>query len=463
MTLRFSAIRFYFRLCIYLLPLAAFALTLYLRFFAASIDLQSVDYNPHFYLVVLLIITFCWAIVTERNKLTQIEELFRENTGIRKASAAVGSTYLVIVLLQFFYRDESLSRLFFVISALALFLLTLLTRAGLKAILKRRFSSSRHLNILIIGADGYAHKVACALANIPFAHSHVVGYATLNGDAESDAVQPVFPLEDILNGAVRVDFDEVVVALPAGRLPQVTGLVQRFSRFQAPIRIVLDLGGFPVVRERFFTVGDLQLLDLTATPLESPKYFMLKRAFDLTFSVFAITLLAPLMLAIALAIKLTSRGPIFFRQQRVGLNGRVFTMYKFRTMRVAPLEESDRIFTSKDDPRRTRIGILLRKTSLDELPQFLNVIKGDMSVVGPRPERPFFVKKFGDEMLNYDGRHRLKVGITGWAQVNGWRGDTSIQKRVEADLYYLQNWSFILDLQIILLTVLRGFAGEHAY
>jgi Undecaprenyl-phosphate glucose phosphotransferase len=407
--------------------------------------------------------TVSWAIVTERHKLTQVEELFKENTGIRKASAAVASTYLAIVFLQFFYRHHSLSRLFFVMSALTLFLFTLLTRAALKAILRRRFSSSHYLNILIIGADDYARKVTSALANIPFARSHVVGYAALTSEEAEESSQPVFLLDDILNGTVRVDFDEIVVALPSGRLTPVAELAQRLSRFQAPIRIVLDLAGVPVMRQRCFTVGDLQMVDLTATPLESPNYFMLKRIFDLTFSAVAVAVLAPLMLLIALAIKITSRGPVFFRQQRVGLNGRVFTMYKFRTMRVAPSEESDRIFTSKNDPRRTQLGIFLRKTSLDELPQFFNVIKGNMSVVGPRPERPFFVKKFRHEMLNYDGRHRLKVGITGWAQVNGWRGDTSIQRRVEADLYYLKNWSFILDLQIILLTVVRGFAGEHAY
>jgi len=163
-------------------------------------------------------------------------------------------------------------------------------------------------------------------------------------------------------------------------------------------------------------------------------------------SVLTLLITLPITLFIALVIKLASRGPIFFVQDRVGLNGRVFRMYKFRTMQVGSREEEDTHWTSDHDPRRTTVGAFLRKTNLDELPQFLNVLKGDMSIVGPRPERPFFVQRFLEEIDRYNSRHMFKAGITGWAQVNGWRGDTSIAKRVEYDLYYLRNWSLTLDL-----------------
>jgi lipopolysaccharide/colanic/teichoic acid biosynthesis glycosyltransferase len=169
------------------------------------------------------------------------------------------------------------------------------------------------------------------------------------------------------------------------------------------------------------------------------------------------------MLLIALAIRLGNPGPMLFRQDRVGLNGKVFRMLKFRTMRVGNAEESATRWTAPNDPRRTRLGALLRGTNLDELPQFFNVLKGDMSIVGPRPERPHFVEKFLTEIDKYNARHVFKVGITGWAQVNGWRGDTSIAKRVEYDLYYLRNWSMTFDFQIILLTILRMFGGKNAY
>lgn len=198
-------------------------------------------------------------------------------------------------------------------------------------------------------------------------------------------------------------------------------------------------------------------------PVESFTYVVGKRAFDLCFAGLAIALTAPLMLLIAISIKVTSPGPVFFRQQRVGLNGRTFLMYKFRTMRQAGPEESDCLWTKRDDPRRTRLGGWLRAASLDELPQFFNVLNGHMSVVGPRPERPYFVEQFMQTVSLYNTRHDLKVGITGWAQVNGWRGDTSIAKRVEHDIYYLNNWSFGFDLRIILLTILHLFSPKNAY
>jgi exopolysaccharide biosynthesis polyprenyl glycosylphosphotransferase len=198
-------------------------------------------------------------------------------------------------------------------------------------------------------------------------------------------------------------------------------------------------------------------------PVESFSYVVGKRGFDIFFSGLAILLTGPLMLLFAVAIKLTSPGPALFRQQRVGLNGRTFFMYKFRTMRHTGPDESDRRWTQRDDPRRTRFGRWLRAVSLDELPQFFNVLSGDMSVVGPRPERPYFVEQFRQTVSLYNTRHGLKVGITGWAQVNGWRGDTSIAKRVEHDLYYLNNWSFGFDLRIILLTILHLFSPKNAY
>ena len=174
-------------------------------------------------------------------------------------------------------------------------------------------------------------------------------------------------------------------------------------------------------------------------------------------------LTSPLLGLIALVIRLSSPGPVFFVQDRVGLNGKPFRMYKFRTMRTGLKSESDTQWTRPEDSRKTVFGSLLRKTSLDELPQFINVLKGDMSVVGPRPERPHFVHKFLQEIARYNNRHALKVGITGWAQVNGLRGDTSIEKRVEYDLYYLQNWSLVFDLQIIVMTIFSGVINRNAY
>lgn len=218
-----------------------------------------------------------------------------------------------------------------------------------------------------------------------------------------------------------------------------------------------------VLRDRLIDLGGIRMLDLRPTLAESGPYLVQKRIFDFAFSILILLATLPLTLLIALFIKISSPGPVLFVQERVGLNGRVFRMFKFRTMNVGSREEEETGWTCDKDPRRTRIGSFLRKTNLDELPQFLNVLKGDMSIVGPRPERPYFVERFLAEVDRYNSRHMFKAGITGWAQVNGWRGDTSIAKRVEYDLYYLRNWSLTFDLQIITMTMLRMFNSKNAY
>jgi exopolysaccharide biosynthesis polyprenyl glycosylphosphotransferase len=169
------------------------------------------------------------------------------------------------------------------------------------------------------------------------------------------------------------------------------------------------------------------------------------------------------MITVAILIKLSSPGPVIFRQERVGVNNKNFVMYKFRSMKVQTDEESDTVWTTKDDPRKTRIGDFIRKTSLDELPQFFNVLFGTMSMIGPRPERPYFVEQFKEKIPKYMIKHQVRPGITGWAQVNGWRGDTSIEERIKCDIYYIENWSLALDIKIIIMTVFKGLINKNAY
>jgi exopolysaccharide biosynthesis polyprenyl glycosylphosphotransferase len=254
-----------------------------------------------------------------------------------------------------------------------------------------------------------------------------------------------------------------VIAIHPARFSKIPVIVRELNRLCLPARAIVDLGEGIVVREKLFQLGTIQMLDLTSTPAELLNYALLKRTFDILFSTFVLIAASPIFALVAALIRITSPGPVFFVQERVGLNGKAFRMYKFRTMQESPVSETDTRWTTAADPHRTWFGAFLRKTSLDELPQFMNVLKGEMSVVGPRPERPHFVHKFLQDILRYNHRHSLKVGITGWAQVNGWRGDTSIQKRVACDLYYLQNWSFMFDLRIILMTIVSGLINRHAY
>ena len=206
-------------------------------------------------------------------------------------------------------------------------------------------------------------------------------------------------------------------------------------------------------------VEGMPLINLRRVPLDNMLNSFVKRSFDIFWSLLGLLLLAPFLLAVAIGVKLSSPGPVIYSQERVGLNKKVFTMYKFRSMAVEGNADKT-TWGTRGDPRRTRFGTFLRKYSIDELPQLFNVLRGDMSLVGPRPERPFFVEKFREEIPLYMIKHLVRPGMTGWAQVNGWRGDTSIAKRIECDIHYIENWSFLLDLKILFLTVFRGFVNH---
>ncbi len=207
----------------------------------------------------------------------------------------------------------------------------------------------------------------------------------------------------------------------------------------------------------------LPVINIRYVPLTNTGNMLVKRAMDIAGSLFGIIITSPLLLIIAIAVKLSSPGPIIFKQERVGLHNESFYMYKFRSMELQKQDDEKKAWTVKNDPRVTNIGKLLRRTSLDELPQLFNILKGDMSLVGPRPERPLFVEKFKEEIPRYMIKHQVRPGITGWAQVNGYRGDTSIRKRIEFDLYYIENWTVGFDLKILFLTFFKGFINKNAY
>jgi exopolysaccharide biosynthesis polyprenyl glycosylphosphotransferase len=207
----------------------------------------------------------------------------------------------------------------------------------------------------------------------------------------------------------------------------------------------------------------IPMLVVRGVPLDTWFNKFIKRTFDIFFSLAAIIVTSPIMICVAIGVKLTSPGPVFFVQERVSLNNKTFKMLKFRSMRVQTQEDTNTIWTTQNDPRKTKFGTFLRKTSLDEFPQFFNVLLGSMSIVGPRPERPYWVNKFKGDVPEYMLRHYIKSGITGWAQVNGWRGDTSMEERIKYDNYYIQNWNLMLDIKIIFLTVIRAFNDKNAY
>jgi Undecaprenyl-phosphate glucose phosphotransferase len=270
----------------------------------------------------------------------------------------------------------------------------------------------------------------------------------------------VGPIHDLHRLVADHHIEHVFIALPMNRYADARRVFDALAQTTVDVRLVADV---PALAAVTFTTSHLH--GMTFIGLREGPYFglnlVVKRVMDIVLSAAALVLLAPVMGVIALVIKLTSPGPILYRQERCSLNGRPFQMLKFRTMAVNAEEATGPVWTASNDPRRTRIGSVLRMTNLDELPQLWNVLRGDMSLVGPRPERPVFVDQFRQTIPNYMTRHAVKCGMTGWAQVNGWRGNSSLRKRVQYDLYYITHWNPAFDLRIMALTVWRMLFGRQ--
>jgi Undecaprenyl-phosphate glucose phosphotransferase len=268
-------------------------------------------------------------------------------------------------------------------------------------------------------------------------------------------------LPDVAEVLERERIDQVVIALPLEAHKKILRILDQVSSSCVEVRLVPDILQYATLRATLEDLDGTPMINLSQVPLQGWQS-LAKRGMDLLISSAAMLVLMPFLPLVALAIWLEDRGPIFYRQERMGLDGRPFQMIKLRSMRVDAEASTGPIWAVEQDPRRTRLGSFLRRTSLDELPQLWNIFKGEMSIVGPRPERPAFVSEFKHKIPNYMLRHRVKSGMTGWAQVHGWRGNTSIKKRIQYDLYYIENWSLKLDLKILWMTLRHGLK-HNAY
>jgi Undecaprenyl-phosphate glucose phosphotransferase len=271
---------------------------------------------------------------------------------------------------------------------------------------------------------------------------------------------PISDLEGVL--ALNV-LDEIAITLSIKEYSNLEEIVAACEKSGVHTKFIPDYNQIIPTRPYTEDVQGLPVINIRHVPLNDPLNAFMKRIVDLFGAIVALILFSPIMLATTIVIKVTSPGPVLYCQERVGLHNRPFKMYKFRSMEVQDPKFEKKQWTTKHDPRVTPIGRLIRKTSIDEMPQLFNVLKGDMSLVGPRPERPFFVERFKEEIPRYMIKHQVRPGMTGWAQVNGLRGDTSIVKRIEHDLYYIENWTLGLDFKILFLTFFKGFINKNAY
>jgi Undecaprenyl-phosphate glucose phosphotransferase len=415
------------------------------------------------YLLMLLPILVVWGLSFRAFDLyrpRRIGSRLSEAADIAKASS-LGALVLVAAM-TFFFRGFDYSRVVIVYFWLSSIAVVWFSRAAFREAL--RFARRRGYNrryAVIVGSGDLAATVVRRIQLRPDLGIEVLGVV---GDKKEELGDAVWlggyaDLRAVLDSRT---VDHVVLALSHEDQGRLGGLLDAVGDEPVTIHVVPDLFRFASLRGGVEEFEGMPFIHLRESPLHGWSR-VAKRAFDIAFSLAVLIGLSPVLAVLAVGIKLTSPGPVLYRQERMGLDGQRFRMLKFRTMRVDAEAETGPVWASADDPRRVPFGALLRRFSLDELPQFVNVLRGEMSVVGPRPERPIFVERFRRTVPGYMLRHKVKSGVTGWAQVNGLRGNTSLEKRIECDLEYIERWSLGFDLKIIALTLVRVLAERNAY
>ncbi len=342
---------------------------------------------------------------------------------------------------------------------------TYASREVVRELLERRWRAGIGLKrILIAGSGDLGRLVADRILQHRELGYQIIGFVDdrAGGDHIGYRGLPLLgTLGEVGEITQRERIDHLYVALPLDEHAKLLDLMEIASREFIDVKVVPDVLQFIALRARLEDLDGLPIINVNDVPLQGFNSW-LKRLSDIVLSFATLVVLSIPLLIIAALVRWTSPGRVFYKQERMGLDGKAFSVYKFRSMYVDAEDSSGPVWARDDDPRATPVGRWLRRFDLDELPQFWNVLKGDMSIVGPRPERPFFVEQFKHRIPQYMLRHKVKAGITGWAQVNGWRGNTSLEKRIEYDLYYIENWSVSLDIKIMWLTVVRGFFHRDA-
>jgi len=370
--------------------------------------------------------------------------------------------------LLYFVNESDISREFILI----FYSLNVLFSAIYRYIVKKILFSLRRKGynkrfVLILGAGTVGRSFYSNLQQYPEIGYEAIGFLDdyhKKHEFEHRDMKPILGrLDDLERMLKKHPIDEVIIALPLDAHAKFAKIIDVCEQAGVKTLIIPDYFDLLPARPFFDNFAGIPLINVRDVPLDELNNRVLKRAFDIVFSIFAIIITSPIMLFAVIGIKLTAPGPVIFKQERMGLDRKTFSMYKFRSMKVSDSKVSNTQWTVQNDPRRTKFGSFLRSTSIDELPQFFNVLFGHMSVVGPRPERPYFVDQFRDDVPKYMIKHQVRPGITGWAQTNGLRGDTSIQDRIVHDLFYIENWTFFFDLKIIVLTVFKGMVNRNAY
>ncbi|WP_394884865.1 undecaprenyl-phosphate glucose phosphotransferase [Clostridium butyricum] len=427
----------------------------FIRFHLFASDLYYIKLDSYIKFTALII-----PIYIIINVFFNLYDSFRSTAFSKECSKIINAnTILLTILLSclFVFRLVHISRLVLIIFYFICTSLTIIKRFILRTFLSSLRQQGLNLkHVLIVGAGKTASEYLDVIQNNKTYGYNYVGYVSNDSGFSGEKLGDYSQLLDIL---FEYKFDEVVCALDLKDAEYIEKIVSDCEKSGTKISIIPFCYKYIPSQPYIDQIGNLPLINIRRIPLDNIGNAFMKRTLDILGSLCLILLTSPIMIITTIIIKCTSKGPIIFRQERVGLNKSIFTMYKFRSMKVNSKETTG--WSTNNDPRKTKFGSFIRKFSIDELPQFFNVLKGDMSLVGPRPELPHFVDEFKDEVPLYMVKHQVKPGITGLAQINGFRGDTSIKKRIEFDIHYIESWSILLDIEIIFKTAFKGFKNNE--
>jgi len=452
---------------------SSFLLAYWVRFYSPITEIVPVTKgipSLSFYLYGSIFVVVVWVAVFNAYglyKSTRPKSAFDEFYLLGKG-ATLG--FLVVLAFTFFYRGTSYSRATLV-AAWILGIILLYGERRIMAKLERGFIKRGYgvKKAVIVGTGEMGLSLYRKWKENPQLGYQLIGLVEGEGKYENqtnpaDSVDiPVLGTIDDLSRLIKDENVELVIlALPLSYHQRIMEIILSCEDLKVEFQIVPDMVEIMAARAKVVSLDGIPLISLGRTPLEGWNR-MVKRSLDITLSSAGLALLSPVFATLAILIKLDSKGAVFYKQERLGRDGKRFVQYKFRSMIENAEEKTGPTFAQDDDPRRTKMGAFLRRNNLDELPQLFNVLKGDMSLVGPRPERKFFVDKFKEGIPRYFLRHKVKSGITGWAQVNGLRGNTSIEERTKYDLFYVENWSLAFDIKILLLTLKDWFSSKKAY
>ncbi|MEK6705792.1 MAG: undecaprenyl-phosphate glucose phosphotransferase [Bdellovibrionota bacterium] len=444
---------------------AAWLTSYWLRFQIPIIEVKKGFPKFSNYAALTPLVAILWTTVFSAMKVYQSKRMLRRTHEVHLILRAHIVSILFFIALTYMFSEYKYSRAvmayFGVFGGFLLIVFRLSLRNALRSIRRKGFNL-RH--VLMVGEGPAVETLTTKLDKFPELGLRVVGIITNeNSHVTSVAKKPVIghfgQIHEIIS---KTRADKLLIALPRSQYGELDSILAELKDETIDMQLVPDIHEFVTLGCEIEDFDGLPLVNLNDSPLDGWGAIA-KRMTDFIISGLGLIALSPLILLASILIKLTSRGPVFYSQTRMGLDGKTFVMYKFRSMKTDAETKSGAIWASSSDNRRTAIGSLLRTTSLDELPQLFNVMRGDMSLVGPRPERPIFVSRFRNEIPHYMLRHKVKAGMTGWAQVNGWRGNTSLNNRIECDLFYIRNWSYMLDWKIMFMTLWKGFVNKNAY